>query len=141
MQERDGATDLRGVAGTIDKLAGQVRKSGVDPELLKRLHWDEPELRNFITKYRQRVQALRAAKESGPSRLDPTKGQGTDRERTIHILRRAGLAKGVRSLDGQPRETNEKDQIRKLFEGRKQSVSVEYRDLVEAYYRSLVGSR
>jgi len=141
VQGRDGGTDLRGVAGTIDKLAGQVRKSGVDPELLKRLHWDEPDLHNFIAKYKQRLQALRAAEKSGSPKLDPTKGPGADRERAIHILRRAGLAKGVRSLDGQPPGANEKDQIRELFEGKKQSVSVEYRDLVEAYYRSLVGSR
>ena len=123
----------------VDRLAAQIRERGAPPELLERLQWTEPELRNFVARYQRRSHALRAAAHGSP--LRPGQAQERDRARSIQIARAAGLGKGVRSLDGRGVEAHGKDDITQLFEGKKESVSIEYRDLVEAYYRSLVSSQ
>ena len=134
--------DIDQVRGMVERLAGQVQRGEVAPELLERLSWSDADLNNFVTKYKRRLRALRSAEEkaeAAPDALEPTEGRPDAHKRTLRIVRGAGLDKAIRSQDGKTGHPTQKDEIRDLFEAKKDTVSVEYRDLVEAYYKSLAG--
>ena len=132
--------DVDQVRGMVERLAGQVRTGEVAPELLERLDWNGADLHNFVTKYKRRLKALRSSEEKAAADgLEPTKGRPDEHKRTLRIVKGTGLDEAVRSQDGKTDQPTQKDEIRDLFEAKKDTVSVEYRELVEAYYRSLAG--
>lgn len=134
--------DVTQIRGMVERLAGQVQRGEVAPELLERLDWNGADLHSFVTKYKRRLKALRSADEkakAAPDALEPTKGHLGEHKRTLRIVKGTGLDKAVRSQDGKTDQPIQKDEIRDLFEAKKDTVSVEYRDLVEAYYKSLAG--
>ena len=125
----------------LDQLAGRMQRGKADPKLLEVLGWGESDLRNFVERYRRRLRASKRGPQADAraQRLDPTRSGDAERKRAIELKRGEGVAKAVRSIEGDEPATGRKDQLRELFEAGKQNVSVEYRDLVEAYYQSLVG--
>ena len=128
----------------VERVAGRMRKSGVDPELLERLQWQEGDFWNFVKRYEKLAKVRRGQPQRAdvdPQRFDPNKGRPGQHKRSIEIVKGGGLAEQVKSLAGKSKAGEHKDDVRDLFEARKRSVSVEYRDLVDAYYRSLVGDQ
>ncbi len=136
-----GPLDPARVRGMLDKLAGQMQRRRPDPKLLEKLGWDEPELRNFVDRYREQLDLPDRPADSTLTRetdkLKPIRTDGADAPKRIALQQGAGLAKGITTGDGKQGNTGEKDNVDKLFEAGKRNVSIEYRDLVDAYYKSL----
>jgi hypothetical protein len=110
----------------LEKLADQLDRKQVDQQLLDQLGWSEDDLRKFVERWQERMEA---AKADTPA-ADPA------RRELDEALRSLGLRRGPLRQDSQP-----KDQMRDLGEGYRGSVPLEYQEHLRAYSEGVSRAR
>lgn len=109
---------------TLKKLADQLKRKKVDPELLRRMGWTEEEARRFADRM-----ARHRAPDSPPEKVaEPLTGSA-----------REGFGKStqLRKSVGRAGGATPQDQQRDLMQDRRTPPPPEYRELYEAYTREL----
>jgi len=123
------------VFDVIDALEQRLRKKELDPALLDDLAWDEARAADFVREFRRAERQARdelSRTEVPDGRFETTIRPATEVERSEG----AGTAARLRTQYVRPA-----DRTNRLFETGSQRVPQEYRDLLEAYYRSLAADR
>jgi hypothetical protein len=123
---------IQAVGRVIDEARRHIRDGTVDEELLKDLGMDAREFRDFVKRYADRLDLLPAARERGvgePGRLAEVGLPGS-----LRLQSGRAVDGGVEVGGG---EKLSPDAVRELYGSRLKKVSPEYRDAVEAYFRTV----
>ncbi len=118
----------------VNALDRLLRENQGDPNLLKDLGWTPEQAQAFIKEFRslqdkQRAAAPRRSDTESTLRL-PTRNPGDDRLRS-------GRGRDAAIRPGTQTDRREADDIKRLLEVRRQQVGDDYRDILEAYYRTM----
>jgi hypothetical protein len=119
----------------VDALEQKLRKKELDPALLDDLKWDEAQVADFVREFRRAEQQAR----NDPGRTDVPQGRFETTTRPAGDVERSeGTGDAVRL---RAKHVRPADKTTRLFEAGRQRVPQEYRDLLDAYYRSLAADR
>jgi len=122
----------------VSELDRQLRTGEPDPNLLNALGWTPEQATRFVREFRQvKDRAPRTHRSpDGPQQVKQTatRQPGEDRLQT-------GKGRNADIRSGAVIDRREADQIRRLLEIRRQQVGKDYRDLLEAYYKTVAGMR
>jgi collagen type III alpha len=111
----------------LDRLAKQLDKGDIDPQLLKRLGWTREELEQFVKEF-QGPGATDANQPGTPGKSATPKKKTDDAKTTLD-------EKKIRSTRRGPGQTAQ-DAIGENYEGRRSKPAPEYEDHVRAYNMS-----
>jgi len=122
----------------IDELERQLRAGEADPNLLKDLGWTPEQAQAFAKEFRRLSTASQPLLTDADGARTPeylrVKPPGDDRFRAARGQDRE--VKGTRAVDQRT-----PDEIRRLMEVRRRQVGEDYRELLEAYYKTMGGWR
>ncbi len=124
---------IRSTGRTINEADRQLRDDEVDEEMLKDLGMTREQYRNFVERYRQRLDKVRPAvdKTERPNKTAP----GSRKVPGESGVQTGQPGDGEISVTGSEELTEEEKN--KLNESRRSKVSPEYRRHVDEYYRSI----
>ena len=115
--DKEKATNL-----VLKRLSEQLEQKKVDPELLRKMGWTEADAKAFVERMRERSKpAAEAPADPLTGKAREEFGQGTNLRRSV----RRASGGGVEDTD------------RQLFEGQRAAPPPEYKEMYEAYTRSL----
>ena len=108
----------------------------MDPKVLADLGWSPEDVQAFVEKYRGRLDNRRPEPERTaiPGRVENLTGRAGS-------LRRGGGVEARLKAIRDRAPALEKDRLRRLVEARRDTVSPEYRELLEAYLKALSEGR
>ena len=124
--------DIKLIRTIVDRLSDQLSRGKVDPKVLEELGWTDEEVQAFVKKYTQRLDNRRPERdrtELPALREEITGRPGEFRPGIAVDDRLRAIRDRVKKLD--------KDQLRRLFEARRDTVSPEYRELLKEYWKAL----
>lgn len=113
------ATDL-----VLSRLENQIKRGKVDKDVLKELGWTEDEVRRFVKRMRHQAQS---AKEGGTAADEARRRQYEETLRTLNLLPPAQKRTGTGIAKSSTDE----------IEAKRSPPPVEYRELYEAFTRSI----
>jgi len=127
--------DLKVVGRVIDELSQRLLRNKIDPKLLEALNWDVQDLAAWVVTYKAKLDALPEEKADagvllGGGPLDVVQPE----ERVIEM---ATTVKPVTPTVGDEAVNMSPDELKGLLQGAKGSLSPEYRQLLEDYYKAL----
>jgi len=116
----------------VDRLSDQLSRGEVDPKVLDELGWTDEEVQAFVEKYRKRLDNRRPERDRTevPTLREEIIG------RPGEIRRGVGIDDRLRAIRDRVKKLD-KDQLRRLFETRRDTVSPEYRELLKEYWKAL----
>ena len=127
--------DLRVVGPVIDELFDRLLRNDISPELLQDLNWDIQDLAVWVVTYKAKLDQLPQERpDAGVLLGGPLPGGAEPEERVIEM---ATPTRPVTSTLGDAAAEISPDELRELFQGAKGTVSPEYRQLMEDYYKAL----
>jgi len=130
-----GQENLEAVGQVIDQLYDRLLRNDVDPKLLERLNWNLQDLAAWVVSYKAKLDQL--AKEKGDAGVllgEGLPGVPGPEQRVIE-MGKSPLAD--RPTVGEGASSISPDEVARLLQGAKGTVSPEYRTLLEDYYKAL----
>ncbi|MEW6359381.1 MAG: hypothetical protein AB1696_23800, partial [Planctomycetota bacterium] len=120
----------------LDRAAGIVEAADVGDDFLAKVGMSQGEFRNFVAEFREAAKQRRSAP---PASADGTRMAARDAA-SIDML--PGKDATIQMNKGRPIGGQEKpDDLRELFVDRRETVSPEYRDMVDEYFRVISAGR
>ena len=127
--------DLEVVGQIIEELFHRLLRNQIDPELLEDLNWDVQDLAAWVVTYKAKLDQLPKEKtDAGVALGEALSGLPPPEERVIEMgspVKPVTPTVGDEVIDFSP------DEIRELLQATKGTLSPEYRQLLEDYYKAL----
>ncbi|MCK4298009.1 MAG: hypothetical protein KAX80_00675 [Planctomycetes bacterium] len=127
--------DLEVVGQIIEELFHRLLRNQIDPELLEDLNWDIQDLAAWVVTYKAKLDQLPEEKtDAGVALGEALSGLPPPEERVIEM---GSPVKPVTPTVGDEVIDLSPDEIRELLQASKGTLSPEYRQLLEDYYKAL----
>jgi hypothetical protein len=124
--------DIETVGAVVRALEDKLRTNQVDPGLLRELGWTERDAATWVERFKRELHLPDLAGAERPDGIEA--GANPD---FAGILRGGEASGGIIGGEGDERTRLSPDQIRRLYESRRNDIPPEYRRAFEEYLKEL----
>jgi len=129
-------TNVDRLERSVDELERQLRSGQADPNLLKALGWTPDQAEGFVREFRRLKESASSVRPGSDISQRVIRSPTTQPGEEVF---RAGSGRDTDLRGSSVIDRRDPDQLRRLLEVRRQQVGEDYRDILEAYYKTIAG--